>query len=82
MSTRTADLGAQIAQHRDKLTETVGALTDKIDTQELVGTLKDHAATSADDLRETAGDARGRKGLIIGAIAAFVGLVLLRRLLG
>jgi hypothetical protein len=81
MSSRTADLGAQIAQQRERLTESVGALTDKIDTQEIAGALKEHAASGADELRSTARDERGRKGLIIGAVLALVGLVVLRRLL-
>jgi hypothetical protein len=86
MSTKTTDLGAQIAQQRERLTETVGSLADRIDTQEIAGALRDRAATGADELRETVrdtpGDAKGRKGLIIGALAALVGLVVVRRLLG
>jgi hypothetical protein len=81
MSSRTAELGAQIAQQRDKLTETVGALTDKIDTHDIADALKERATTGADEIRTTAGDERGRKGLLIGAVAAFIGVVILRKLL-
>ncbi|MFL6062994.1 MAG: hypothetical protein ACJ72E_17330 [Marmoricola sp.] len=88
MSSRTAELGAQIAQQRDKLTETVsaltetvGALTEKIDTHDITDALKERATTSAEELRTTAGDERGRKGLLIGAVAAFIGVVILRKLL-
>jgi hypothetical protein len=81
VATATAGLGAQIAQQRDKLTETVGAIADKVDTQEIAGALKERASTGVDELRDTAQDTHGRKGLIIGSVAALIGLVLLRRLL-
>ncbi|RNL63674.1 DUF3618 domain-containing protein [Nocardioides marmoriginsengisoli] len=82
MNTTTTGLGAQIAEQRDRLTETVSALTDKLDAQEIAGTLKEHASAGAEDLRDTANDAKGRKGLIVGAVAALIGLILIRRLLG
>lgn len=81
MSSKTADLGTQIAQQRDRLTDTVSAFADKIDTHEIADTLKERAASSAGEFRETAADEKGRKGLILGAIAALVGLIVLRRLL-
>ncbi|MCW2855041.1 MAG: hypothetical protein JWR52_656 [Marmoricola sp.] len=81
MSTKTADLGAQIAEHRDRLTETVGALADKIDTHDLADGIKERAATGAGEIRESASTRDGRRGLILGLVGGVICLVLLRRLL-
>lgn len=80
MSSTKADLGAQIAQQRERLTDTVSALAEKIDTHDIADSLTERAVSSADELRQTATDEKGRKGLILGAIAAVVGLIVLRRL--
>jgi hypothetical protein len=71
MSTRTADLGAQIAQQRERLTDTVGALAEKIDTHEI-----------AEEVRQTAKTKDGKRGLVIGLVVGLIGLIIVRRLLG
>ena len=74
---QTADLAAQIGEQRDRLTESVGALTDKIDVSALtdkidVNALKDKVDVSAltdkidtDALRTRAG--AGVEGLLENA---------------
>lgn len=81
MSTKT-DLGAQIAEQRERLTETVGTLTEKIgdlDTNEL----RARAGSGAADLLENVTDSEGnpKRGLVLGAVAVLVAFVLLRKLL-
>lgn len=81
MSTKTG-LGAQIAEQRERLTETVGTLTEKIgdlDTTEL----RARAGSGAADLLENVTDSEGnpKRGLVLGAVAVLVAFVLLRKLL-
>ncbi len=82
MSSKTADISAQIAQQRERLTETVGALAEKIDTQEIADTLRERATAGAGELRETANTKTGKRNLLVGAVLAIAGLLLVRRLLG
>lgn len=79
MNTNTADLGNQIAEQRERISETVGALADKIDHID-TSELRARAESGAADLLENATDAQGRpkKGLLIGALAV-VGLLVLAR---
>ncbi|MCW2783986.1 MAG: hypothetical protein JWP74_503 [Marmoricola sp.] len=73
----TAEIGGQIAEHRDKLTETIGGLADQIDTSEL----RSRAESGASELLDSAGTKDGKRGLIIGAVITLGVLVLVRRLL-
>jgi hypothetical protein len=77
--TQTTDLGAQIVEQRDRLTESVGALADRIDTD----SLRSHAESVTADLIDTATDQNGRprRGLLIGLAVTVVALVLVRRVL-
>jgi hypothetical protein len=79
-STTTPDFEAQIVQTRDKVAEAVGAIADRIDTDEI----KNRAESSATDLFDAATDENGRprRGLLVGlAGLLLVGLVI-RKLLG
>lgn len=82
MSTKTTDLGTQIAEQRERLTETVGMLSEKIgeiDTHDL----RARAGSGAADLLENVTDSEGKPktGFVLGAVVVLVGFVLLRRLL-
>lgn len=95
--TKTPDLSTQIAQQRDRLTESVGTLTDKIDVSALtdkidVGALTDkidtdalrsHAESGLGDLLENATDSNGRpkRKLLVGLVVGLLALVAVRRVL-
>ena len=94
---QTADLAAQIGEQRDRLTESVGALTDKIDVNALkdkvdvsaltdkidTDALRTRAGAGVEGLLENATDSEGRpkRGLLIGAVVGLIAVVLLRRVL-
>lgn len=90
VNTTTADIGAQIAEQRDKIAETVGALAGKFDASDLraladkldTEDLRNRAESGASDLLEAASTKDGKKGLVIGAIVTLGLLVLARKLLG
>ncbi len=81
MTTKASDLGTQIAGQRERLSESVGTLAEKIgeiDTHDL----RARAESGAADLLENVTDAEGnpKRGLVLGAVAVLVALVLLRKL--
>jgi hypothetical protein len=82
MSTKTADLAAQVTEQRERLTGTVGTLADKIGELD-TGDLRARAGSGAADLLENATDSAGKpkRGLVLGAVAVLVGVVLLRKLM-
>ncbi|MFL6154760.1 MAG: hypothetical protein ACJ72D_01625 [Marmoricola sp.] len=90
MNTTTADLGAQIAEQRDKIAETVGAIAGKFDASDLraladridADALRDRAESGAAELLDSAGTKDGKRGLAIGAVVTLGALFLLRKLLG
>ncbi|MCX6395653.1 MAG: hypothetical protein NTV23_04140 [Propionibacteriales bacterium] len=91
------DLSKQIGQQRDRLAETVGGLTDKIDVGAITDkidvsglvekldtdALRTRAESSAATLLENATDSEGRprRGLLVGLVLGVVALVLVRRVL-
>jgi hypothetical protein len=95
--TKTPDLGAQIAQQRDRLTESVGALADKVDVGSItdkidVGAITDKIDTDAIRNRAESGlgelldnatdsDGRPKRGLLIGLVLGVLALVVARRVL-
>jgi hypothetical protein len=79
VNTTTTDLAAQVAEQRDRLTEQVGTLADKIDT----GELRARAESGAADLLDTVTDSDGKpkRGFLLGALAVVGLLILARKLL-
>lgn len=93
---QTTDLSAQIGQQRDRLTESVGAIADKIDVSGLTDkidvsgladkidtdAIRAKAEAGASDLLEHATDDQGRpkKGLLVGLVLGVVALLVVRRL--
>jgi len=85
---QTADLGAQLGQQRDRLTESVGTLTDKIDVGALTDkidtdALRTRAEAGVEGVLDSATDSKGRpkRGLLIGLVVGAITLVLVRRVL-
>lgn len=94
---KTADLGAQIGEQRDRLTETVGALTDKVDVSALTDkidvsgladkidtdALRERAGTGAEALLDNVTDADGkpRRGVLVGLVVGVLALFIVRRVL-
>lgn len=94
---QTAELAAQIGEQRDRLTESVGALSDKIDVSALTDkidvsaltdkidtdALRTRAGVGVEGLLDNATDSAGRpkRGLLIGAVVGLLAVVLLRRVL-
>ncbi len=76
--TQTADLAHQIAEQRDRLTESVGAIADKIDTD----AIRTQAGAGVEHLLDTATDKDGKpkRGLLVGLVVAVVALLVVRRL--
>lgn len=74
-----ADIGEQLAEQTDKLAQSVSAIAEKIDTQDL----KERAGAGASDLLDaaTTKDGRPRKGLLIGAVLLLVAVLVARRAL-
>ena len=95
--TKTPDLSNQIAQQRDRLTEQVGALADKVDVGAItdkidVGAITDKIDTDAirhraesgfEEILDHATDADGKpkRGLLIGLALGVVALVVAKRVL-
>lgn len=93
--TKTPDLGQRIAEQRDQLTESVNALADKIDTDEIRGRITDtidalpteeilgRAEAGASQLLDSATDDQGKpkRGVLVGLLVGAVALVLVRKLL-
>jgi len=82
MTTKTSDLGAQIAGQRERLSETVGSLAEKIGEID-AHDLRARAESGASELLENVTGAEGhpKRGLLLGAVAVLVALVLLRKFL-
>lgn len=94
---KTADLSTQIGQQRDRITETVGTLTDKIDVGALTDkidvsgladkidtdAIRNRAESGAATLLENATDAEGRpkRGLLVGLVVGLLAVFLVRRVL-
>lgn len=74
-----ADVGEQLAAQTDKLAQSVSAIAEKIDTQDL----RDRAGSGAADLLDAATTREGRpkKGLLIGVVLVVVALLVARRAL-
>ena len=93
--TKTPDLGQRIAEQRDHLTESVSALADKIDTDEIRSRITDtidsiptdeirsRAEAGATQLLDSATDAHGKpkRGVLVGLLVGTVALLLVRKLL-
>lgn len=93
--TKTPDLGRRIAEQRDHLAESVSALADKIDTDEIRSRITDtidaipaeeirtRAEAGASQLLDSATDKQGKpkRGLLVGLLVGAITLVLVRKLL-
>ncbi len=83
--TAPADLEAEILRQRERLTETVGALTERFEDFDVVGRAEEvlgRAESSATDLIDasTDDDGRPKPAIVIGgALAVIAVVVLLRR---
>ena len=93
--TKTPDLGQRIAEQRDHLADSVSALADKIDTDEIrsrisdtidsipTDEIKSRAEAGASQLLDSATDSRGKpkRGVLVGLLVGAITLVLVRKLL-